>query len=175
MAINKALYSSNSDEWETPKEFFNKVNREFHFDYDICASDTNTKVKTSYKTKEQNSLICDWSMLLKDKNNFEPFIWCNPPYSEIKQWVEKSYKESLKGCTIVMLIPSRTDTKYWHDYCVYGQIRYIKGRLKFNDSKNSAPFPSCLVIFSRRYNLIDKNNATLAQHFYIDKLSYKQT
>ena len=72
-----------------------------------------------------------------------------------------------------MLIPSRTDTKYWHDYCIYGQIRYIKGRLKFGNSKNSAPFPSCIVVFSRRNNLLIKEDLTMAQHFYIKAISIK--
>ena len=76
----------------------------------------------------------------------------NPPYGrEVGVWIEKAYKESLKGAIVVCLIPSRTDTKYWHDYCMKAnEIRFIKGRLKFGDSKNSAPFPSAIVIFNGR-------------------------
>ena len=132
----------------------------------------NTKVK-KFIAKEQDCLKYDWSTLLKSENNFAPFIWCNPPYSKIGEFVKKAYEESLKGCTVVMLIPSRTDTKYWHDYCVYGQIRYVRGRLKFGNSKNSAPFPSCIVVFSRRYNLLIKEDLTMAQHFYIKAVSIK--
>ena len=171
--IDKVLFSKNSDEWETPQNLYDRLNNEFQFDYDICASHENTKVKTFYATKDQNSLNYDWSMLLKDENNFAPFIWCNPPYSKIGEFVKKAYEESLKGCTVVMLIPSRTDTKYLHDYCIYGQIRYIKGRLKFGNSKNSAPFPSCIVVFSRRNNLLIKEDLTMAQHFYIKAISIK--
>mgnify|MGYP003139136647 CR=1 FL=1 len=98
---------------------------------------------------------------------------CNPPYSKIGEFVKKAYEESLKGCTVVMLIPSRTDTKYWHDYCIYGQIRYIKGRLKFGNAKNSAPFPSCIVVFGRRYGLLDKKDLSMSQTFYIEKVSMK--
>ena len=113
--IDKVLFSKNSDEWETPQHLYDRLNNEFEFDYDICASHQNTKVKTFYTTKDQNSLDYDWSMLLKDENNFEPFIWCNPPYSKIGEFVKKAYEESLKGCTVVMLIPRRTDTKYWKE------------------------------------------------------------
>ena len=76
----------------------------------------------------------------------------NPPCGrEVGVWIEKAYKESLKGAIVVCLIPSRTDTKYWHDYCMKAnEIRFIKGRLKFGDSKNSAPFPSAIVIFNGR-------------------------
>lgn len=76
-------------------------------------------------------------------------VWCNPPYGrEIGKWVEKAYKESLEGVTVVMLLPARTDTKWFHDY-IYGkaEIRFVRGRLKFGDSKNSAPFPSMVVVY----------------------------
>ena len=76
-------------------------------------------------------------------------VWCNPPYGrEIGKWVEKAYNESLAGVTVVMLLPARTDTKWFHDY-IYGkaEIRFVRGRLKFGDSKNSAPFPSMVIIF----------------------------
>lgn len=76
-------------------------------------------------------------------------VWCKPPYGrEIGKWVEKAYKESLEGATVVMLLPARTDTKWFHDF-IYGkaEIRFVRGRLKFGDSKNSAPFPSMVVVF----------------------------
>ena len=170
--VDKVLFSKNSDEWSTPDDLYERLNEEFNFDYDICATKENTKVK-KFIAKEQDCLKYDWSTLLKSENNFAPFIWCNPPYSKIGEFVKKAYEESLKGCTVVMLIPSRTDTKYWHDYCVNGQIRYVRGRLKFGNSKNSAPFPSCIVVFSRRYNLLIKEDLTMAQHFYIKAVSIK--
>lgn len=75
----------------------------------------------------------------------------NPPYGrEIIHWVKKAYETSIQGTTVVCLLPSRTDTKWWHEYCMKGEVRFIKGRLKFGGSKNSAPFPSAVVIFRKR-------------------------
>lgn len=139
--MNKALLTSNSCEWETPQEFFENVNKEFSFTIDVCATSINTKC-SRYYTKNENGLLQDW------KNEI---VWCNPPYGRaIKYWVEKAYNESLRGCTVVMLLPSRTDTQYWHDYIIpFAEVRFIKGRLRFNNSVNSAPFPSALVIFRK--------------------------
>jgi phage N-6-adenine-methyltransferase len=134
-------FSSNSDEWATPQEFFNKYNNIYNFTLDAAASNLNYKVN-KYYTIEDNALIKDWSTEV---------VWCNPPYSKLKNWIKKSYEESLLGAIVVMLIPARTDTIAWHEYIFpYAQIRFIKGRLKFGDSKNSAPFPSAIVIFNKR-------------------------
>ena len=136
--INEALFSSNSDEWFTPQNFFDEINKEFNFTLDVAATVDNTKCKKFFTIKD-NGLIQNW----------EGVIWCNPPYSDIKLWVEKAYNESLKGTKIVLLIPVRTDTKYFHSF-IYNkaELRFIKGRLKFSDSRNSAPFPSMLVIYN---------------------------
>ncbi len=137
--MNKVLFSFQSDEWATPKEVFELLDKEFGFTLDAAASDVNHKTD-KYFTKEDNGLEKSWGGYS---------VFCNPPYSDIGRWVEKSYRESLKpGTTVVMLIPSRTDTKWFHRY-IYkrSEIRFIKGRLKFGDSKNSAPFPSMVVIF----------------------------
>lgn len=77
-------------------------------------------------------------------------MFCNPPYSQIGAWVEKAFYEGHKdNTTVVLLIPARTDTKYFHNYIQHrSEIRFIKGRLKFGDSKNSAPFPSMIVVFT---------------------------
>lgn len=138
MSINKGLMSSNSDDWATPIRFYEELNNEFNFTLDPCASDINHKCE-KYYTKNDNGLIKDWT---------GERVFCNPPYGkEISKWVEKAYQENQKGVFVVMLIPARTDTKYFHKY-IYNQheIRFIKGRLKFNDSKQSAPFPSMVVI-----------------------------
>lgn len=140
MTINKAMFSSNSEEWYTPKDFYDELNKEFHFDLDPCATKQNHKCKR-YFTKAQNGLIQDWGGCR---------VFCNPPYGRnIGKWVEKAYNESKKENTlVVMLIPARTDTKYFHDYIYFkAEIRFIKGRLKFGGSKNSAPFPSMIVIY----------------------------
>lgn len=136
--INKGMMSSNSDEWGTPKSFFQELNKEFHFTLDPCATNENHKCE-KYFTKEQDGLKQNWSGHI---------VYCNPPYGkEISKWVEKAYNENKKGTFIVMLLPARTDTKWFHNY-IYKkhEIRFLKGRLKFNDVKQSAPFPSMLVI-----------------------------
>jgi len=135
--MNKGLFTSQTDNWETPQVFFEKLNDEFHFDLDVCASLANAKCKKFY-TKEQDGLNQEWTGV----------CWMNPPYGkEIAKWIIKAYESSLGGATVVCLIPSRTDTAWWHDYVMKGTIRFIRGRLKFGNSKNSAPFPSAIVIF----------------------------
>lgn len=137
MAINNGLFTSNTDLWATPQGFFDKLNKEFSFTLDVCATDENAKCE-KYYTETDDGLAQEWSGI----------CWMNPPYGrEIGKWVKKAYESSLTGATVVCLLPSRTDTKWWHDYCMKGEIRFIKGRLKFGDSKNSAPFPSAIVVF----------------------------
>ena len=133
-------YSSKTNEWSTPQDFFDELDKEFNFTLDPCATSENAKC-TKYFTVEDDGLKQDWS---KDT------VFMNPPYGrEIKRWIKKAYEESQKGATIVCLIPSRTDTAYWHNY-IFGKaddIRFIKGRLKFGGSKNPAPFPRAIIIY----------------------------
>lgn len=138
MAISEALYSSQTDMWETPQDLFDDLDREFHFDLDVCAIPENAKCKKFY-TPEQDGLRQPW----------DGTCWCNPPYGrDIGKWVRRALFASFGGATVVMLLPARTDTKWFHDY-IYkrAEIRFVKGRLKFGNSKNSAPFPSMIVIF----------------------------
>jgi len=140
--INKALFSSDTCEWATPQDFFNLLNREINFTLDPCCTHENAKC-TKHYTREDNGLEQSW---------YNERVYCNPPYgSEIYLWVKKCYEESLKGALCVMLIPARTDTRYFHDF-IYGkaQVRFVRGRLKFGGSQNSAPFPSMVVIFDGR-------------------------
>lgn len=141
--INKSLFSSNTNEWATPIKFFEELNKEFNFTLDPCANSQNHKCKKFY-TIEDNGLIQDWK---------GEVVFCNPPYGkELPLWVKKCYEEHKKNnITVVMLIPARTDTRYFHDY-IYNQseIRFVKGRLKFNDCKQSAPFPSMVVIYKNK-------------------------
>ena len=141
--VNKALFSSNSDEWATPIEVFQQLDNEFCFNLDPCASDFNHKCETYY-TAENDGLSHTWGGYR---------VFCNPPYSEIDKWVEKAYRESQQDNTlVVLLIPARTDTRYFHNFIYQrAEIRFIKGRLKFNQSKNSAPFPSMVVIYRGAY------------------------
>ena len=143
MSDLKVLFSSKSDEWETPQDIFNALHSEFHFTLDACATEQNHKCERFF-TLSQDGLLQDWGGCV---------VFCNPPYSNIAKWVEKAFRESRKDNTlVVLLIPSRTDTKYFHDF-IYkrAEIRFIRGRLKFGDSKNSAPFPSMIVIFRGAY------------------------
>lgn len=130
-------FSSKTDNWATPLEFFREWDTIYHFTLDVCADHNNHKV-ANYYTKEDDGLIQPWSGV----------VWCNPPYGrEIGKWIEKGYKESLNGTIVVMLIPARTDTKYWHEFVMKGKVTFIRGRLKFGGNKNSAPFPSAVVVF----------------------------
>ena len=131
--IAKALFSNNSDEWATPQYIFDSLDAEFNFNLDPCATELNHKCDTFY-TAETNGLQQKWGGYR---------VFCNPPYSNISAWVEKAFRETRNDNTlVVLLIPSRTDTRYFHDYINHrAEIRFIKGRLKFGDSKNSAPLP----------------------------------
>ena len=135
------MFSSATDNWSTPQDFFDNLNDEFHFTLDVCADETNHKCE-HYYSKEIDGLSRPWIGT----------IWCNPPYGrKIGEWVRRAYISSQIGsATVVMLLPARTDTRWFHDY-IYNksntEIRFIKGRLKFGGCKNSAPFPSMIVIF----------------------------
>jgi phage N-6-adenine-methyltransferase len=151
--INQGLFTSNTDLWATPQNFFDKMNDEFHFVLDVCASKENHKCD-NYYTQEMDGL----------KQKWYGTCWMNPPYGrEIGKWLKKAYESSLEGAIVACLIPARTDTKYWHNY-IFGkaEIRFIKGRLKFGDSKNSAPFPSALIVFG--------GNAEIGKVITIDKI-----
>jgi len=134
----QAMFSSATDLWSTPQEFFEKLNAKFKFQTDVCALPDNTKC-SKYFTPEIDGLSQDW----------EGICWMNPPYGRgIGEWVRKAYESAREnGATIVCLLPARCDTRWWHDYCMKGEITYIKGRLKFGDAKDSAPFPSAIVVF----------------------------
>lgn len=137
--LNAAMFSSETAEWATPQAFYDELNREFGFTLDPCATPQNAKCAKFY-TKEQDGLAQSWQ---------GERVFCNPPYGrDLRKWVEKAHREAMGGALIVMLIPARTDTAYFHDY-IYGkhEIRFIRGRLHFNESKAGAPFPSMVVIF----------------------------
>ncbi len=128
MSINKGLFSSASIHWATPGDLYIELDREFQFNDDPCPLHSN-----------DNGLLRPWGSR----------VYVNPPYGkEITKWLRKAYQESLEGKFVVCLIPSRTDTKWWHDYVMKArEIRFLRGRLKFGNSRNSAPFPSAIVIF----------------------------
>ncbi|KNY29485.1 DNA N-6-adenine-methyltransferase [Pseudobacteroides cellulosolvens] len=135
------MFSSKSDEWETPQQFFDKLHKEFNFQLDVCATAENAKCD-KYYTKIDDGLSQSW-------HHWAQRCWMNPPYGRnIDKWIKKAFDESQEGATVVCLIPARTDTKYWHTYCMKAhEIRFVKGRLKFSNSKDCAPFPSAIVVF----------------------------
>jgi hypothetical protein len=129
--VNRGLFTSLRGDWKTPKALYQALDAEFHFDHDPCP----TKPKA-------DGLVGVWGRV-----NF-----VNPPYGkEVKKWIEKGFQEHLKGKTVVFLIPSRTDTRWWHSHIMKAdEIRFIRGRLRFDDQKNSAPFPSAIAIFKTK-------------------------
>jgi len=149
----ETMFSSKSEEWETPQDFFNKLDQRWNFTLDPCCTKETAKCETFF-TKEDDGLKLDW----KDHR-----VFMNPPYGRsVGKWVEKAYKEGIKHNTIVVcLLPSRTDTKWFHDYCMNAKtIKFVKGRLHFKNKviadytgktdTSPAPFPSMIVIFNGR-------------------------
>ena len=138
--MSKGMFSSNTNEWETPQDLFDMLDAEFNFTLDPCASRKNKKCKKYFSIKT-DGLSKKWS----------GSVFMNPPYGQaIKHWIEKAYIESQSDRVnvVVCLIPARTDTRYWHDYVMKAsEIRLIKGRLRFSN-KDPAPFPSAIVIFN---------------------------
>lgn len=134
----KVHFSSKTDQWATPQDFFDKLNLEFQFELDVCADSQNKKCDRFF-TENDDGLSKDWSGQV---------CWMNPPYGKhIKLWMKKAYESSKFGSTVVCLVPARTDTAWWHDYAAKGEVRFVRGRLKFGGSKNCAPFPSAVVVF----------------------------
>ena len=138
MAINKALFSSAKDDWETPPDFFERLNAEFGFTIDVCASKDNAKCEAYYTIKD-DALKQEWTGI----------CWQNPPYGRgVLKWIQKAYLSAMAGAIVVCLIPSRTDTVYWHSYVMRAtEIRFVRGRLKFVGAKYPAPFPSAVIVF----------------------------
>lgn len=135
----EAMFSSKTDLWATPKDFFDQLDAEFGFTLDACALPENAKCKTYY-TPEQDGLAQPW----------EGVVWCNlPTVGRSGSGSRRLTTRPRGGGLVVMLLPARTDTKWFHDY-IYQQteIRFVKGRLKFGDSKNAAPFPSMVCVFN---------------------------
>lgn len=130
-------FSSATDLHATPQDFFDKLNIEFGFELDVCANHTNAKCPRYY-TKDDDGLIQNWG---------KSIAWMNPPYGrEIGAWMRKANEAAQLGATVVCLVPARTDTNWWHEYAIQHEVRFVRGRLKFGDAKNSAPFPSALVV-----------------------------
>lgn len=161
--MNEVHFSSERSDWATPWSFFEKLNAEFNFDIDVCATAENRKCD-KYYSPEQDGLRQYWTGV----------CWMNPPYGNPKypckpnckkkacvkrgyhihkyvpgiiDWMKKAYQSSLDGAMVVCLVPARTDTEWWHKYAAKGEIRFVRGRLKFVGAESAAPFPSAVVIF----------------------------
>lgn len=139
MANLKGVMSSASDEWSSPLWLFERLDAEFHFALDPCATDEN-HLCALYHTKQDDGLLYPWYNT----------AFVNPPFSAIAAWTEKCYREALAGhATVVMLVPARTDTRYWWNFTRHGEIRFLPGRLRFGGAPSGAPFPSAVVVFRR--------------------------
>jgi len=135
-------FSTETDEWETPQKLYDVLNAEFHFTLDVCATPENAKCERFFAKDGLDEM---WT----------GSCWMNPPYGdEIGDWIEKAYESSKIGATVVCLVPARVDTAWWWDYCRFGEVRFIRGRLKFGGAEHSAPFPSVVVVFPRKPQVI---------------------
>jgi phage N-6-adenine-methyltransferase len=138
--LTEERFASKSVEYETPLSLFAPLDSEFGFTVDVCATHENKKVDSCF-TLFEDGLSQKW----------EGVCWCNPPYGrEMPKWIKKAYQTAAAGeGTVVMLIPARTNTAWWHDLCLKGEIRFIRGRPKFNNGKHGLPFPLAIVIFHK--------------------------
>lgn len=136
MAEFKTKFDTGRQDWETPDSIFIPLDREFRFTLDVCALSSNAKC-SYYFTPEIDGLSQQWTGV----------CWMNPPFGSQGKWVRKAYEESQRGVTVVCLLPARTNTNWWHDYCMKGEVRFIRGRPKFKGAKHGLPQPLAIVIF----------------------------
>lgn len=141
----KGIFSHKSDEWETPLALFNEYNVRYHFTLDPCCTHDNAKCIKHF-TKDENGLEQDWT---------GETVWCNPPYSNVYEWCKKALNEAIEhGVTTVMLLPSRTDTRWFHEIVLeWATVRFLRGRLRFGNSTQNAPFASIIVLFSGKLSV----------------------
>jgi site-specific DNA-methyltransferase (adenine-specific) len=139
--ITEGMFTSRTDEWSTPVDFWRRLDAEFHFELDPASTHENALCVRHY-TEAENGLAQSW-------HPFGP-VWLNPPFGRtLGLWVEKAYRESERGATVVALLPARPDTRWFHAWCwSAAEIRLVKGRLKFGGAANSAPFPTMVVVWA---------------------------
>jgi len=152
-------FKSKDIEYETPDEIFVPLNKEFNFTLDVCATKQNAKCQAFY-TKEDDGLNKDWVGV----------CWMNPPFGKVMQkWVAKAFVESRKNATVVMLIPVRSNTNWWHKYVMQGEIRFIRGEVTFKGHKNGLWQPMCIIVFKNNKDApqdIKEQNGHIAQQPY---------
>lgn len=136
-ASRNVHFSSTDSTWETPQEVFDALDQEFGFTLDVCATPETAKC-ADYLTPDEDAFACPWFGT----------CWMNPPYGrDIGRWIRRAYASALDGATVVCLVPARTDTAWFQDYCLRGEVRFLRGRLRFGGAKHNAPFPSAVVVF----------------------------
>lgn len=141
------MRTSLDDTWTTPKDFFDEINKEFNFGLDAAALQASTLVPDNWYRPDHPDVSRRDGFTREWHTDTDKPIWLNPPYGRvIKQWVAKAAQEAWVGGVVVCLVPARTDTAWWHESCIMHEVRFLRGRLKFGNSKNSAPFPSALVV-----------------------------
>lgn len=153
MTISKALYSSAKDDWETPQALFDKLDQEFHFNMDAAANEKNSKCPMFLSKVDSNALVVDWQEYAPPDNR-KLTVFLNPPYgNEMQAWMKKATDEANKGATVVCLVHARTDTRWFQDFVLpnANEIRFIRGRVKFGDGKQSCPFPSIIIVFKNYF------------------------
>jgi phage N-6-adenine-methyltransferase len=139
--MNTIHYKSLTDLWETPPDLFHKLDQEFHFTLDVCALPENAKCERFFSPNDDGL-----------KQPWDGVCWMNPPYGRmIGKWMEKAFNEWEKGVLVVCLVPARPDTEWWHRFALRGEIRFLRGRLKFGKAKSGAPFPSAIVVFRQKW------------------------
>ncbi len=136
----EVMFSQQTDVWGTPQWLFDALDKEFGFTLDPCSDGTNAKCERFFSIHD-SGLLKDWGT---------DTVFMNPPYSQCEEWMRKAYGAAQEGATVVCLVPARTDTEWWHRYAMKGEIRLLKGRLKFGDATNGAPFPSAVIVFRPR-------------------------
>jgi len=142
--FSKVHWSSKRCGWGTPVEVYWALDSHFHFTLDPCTTPDNPLGTPKFYTVEDDGLAQPWA---------GETVFVNPPYGrQTKAWVRKAYWEALSnGSTCVLLLAARTDTSWFHDYCSHGLIGFLRGRLRFSGARNSAPFPSMVVVFGDGY------------------------
>ena len=160
MSLNTAvMFGRASDEWRTPLEFYMALHVEFGFDVDVAATAENTQMIRYFGPDHHNPLLRD--ALAFEWRPYAQTAWMNPPYSRVREFIAKAALEAAMGCTVVCLVPARTDTRWWHEHVwdrVHHrarpgvEVRFIKGRLKFGGATAGAPFPSVLIVFRKAHS-----------------------
>ena len=153
---NKIHFSNNKNDWETPKEVFDPLNEEFEFVLDVCANETNAKCDL-WLTEQVDALSVDWKKYLVNIGKPNGYVWCNPPYNNMREWAKKVREEAEKGVNIVTLTAARVNTRWFKDlylsdtdlvFVPVCQLRFLQPKITFVGAPNNAPFPSCIGIFS---------------------------